>query len=223
MHRRQFLTITVSSVGGALVYSLWGAPLRLQAKEKANDKTVRIPLKFFTEDEALDVGAAAARIFPADDSGPGAQEAGVVIYIDRQLAGPYGRDRDRYTQPPFEDGPPELGYQGKATPREIYREGLKTIAGLHNLTPEQQDQKLKQMEHTVFFSLLRTHTVEGMFCDPMHGGNANMIGWQMIGFPGPRMSYFKEIDQYYGRPFRPKPVSLAQSVGRPVRPSEEEL
>jgi len=218
MHRRRFLTITVSSMGGVLVYTLGRAPLRLVAEEK----TVRIPLRFFTEEEALDLGAAAARIFPGDESGPGAKEAGVVIYIDRQMAGPYGRDRDRYTQPPFEDGDPKFGYQGKATPREIYREGLKTITGLNRLKPDEQDQKLRQIEATMFFSLLRTHTIEGAFCDPMHGGNVDMIGWQMIGFPGPRMSYINEVDQYYGREFRPKPVSLQQMVGKPVRPSEEE-
>ncbi len=227
MHRRHFLTLTVSSVGGLLVYTVGRAPLRLaaqenQARQAKQDKTVQIPLRFFTEEEALDVGAAAARIFPSDDSGPGAKEAGVIIYVDRQLAGPYGRDRHRYTQPPFEDATPEFGYQGKATPRDIYREGLKTIAGLHRLNPEEQDRKLQQIETTVFFALLRTHTIEGMFCDPMHGGNIDMIGWQLIGYPGPRMSNFQEVDQYYGRPFRPKPVGLRQVTGKSVRPSEEE-
>jgi gluconate 2-dehydrogenase gamma chain len=218
MNRRHFLTVTVSSVGGLLVYSLGRIPVRLAAQEK----TVRIPLRFFSEEEALEIGAAAARIFPSDASGPGAPEAGVTIYIDRQLGGPYGRDKYRYTQPPFEDGPPELGYQGKATPREIYREGLKTIAGLHKLNPDEQDARLRQIENTLFFSMLRTHTIEGMFCDPMHGGNIDMIGWQLIGFPGPRMSYLQEVDQYYGRPFRPKPVSLRQATGKAVQPSEDE-
>ncbi len=220
MHRRQFLTITVSSVGGLLVYSLG----RLPASAAAPGNTVKIPLRFFSEEEALDIGAAAARIFPSDDSGPGAQEAGVVLYIDRQLAGPYGRDRHRYTQPPFDEGtPPEFGYQGKATPRDIYKEGMNTIAGLRRLSAEEQDRKLHDIENTVFFALLRTNTIEGMFCDPMHGGNTGMAGWQMIGFPGPRMSYFNEIDQYNGRALRPKPVSLRQASGKPARPSEEEL
>ena len=61
-----------------------------------------------------------------------------------------------------------------------------------------------------------------MFCDPMHGGNAGLIGWQLIGFPGPRMSYREEIDQYHGTPYRPKPVSLQQVVGHPVKGWEEE-
>jgi gluconate 2-dehydrogenase gamma chain len=53
-----------------------------------------------------------------------------------------------------------------------------------------------------------------MFCDPVHGGNRDMIGWQLIGFPGPRMSYYEEIDTLYGKAYRPKPVSLAQVTGK---------
>src|SRR5260370_22724902 len=121
MRRRRFLTVSASTIGGARVYTLDRRPTRVQAQKK----TIKVPLRFFTREEALDVAAAAARIFPADDSGPGANEAGVVIYIDHQLAGPYGRDRFRYTQPPFESGVPELGYQGRERPAEIYREWLK--------------------------------------------------------------------------------------------------
>ncbi len=218
MRRRHFLRLSLSSVGGLLIYTLDSKPHRLTAQEKS----IRIPLRFFTEDEALVVAAAAARIFPSDESGPGATEAGVVLYIDRQLAGPYGRDRYRYTRAPFLEGLPEQGYQGKATPREIYHQGLKKLAGFDRLNAAAQDRVLGQMENTLFFSLLRTHTIEGMFCDPMHGGNLDMIGWQWIGFPGPRMSYEEEVDQYYGRAFRPKPASLEQVVGKKVRPSEDE-
>ena len=218
MHRRHFLTLTVSSAGGLLVYSLGGFP----SPGAAQTQTVRVQLRFFTEDEALDVGAATARIFPSDESGPGAREAGVVIFIDRQLAGPYGRDARRYTQAPFVDATPEFGYQGKATPREVYREGLKTIAGLHRLTPEAQDAKLREIERSRFFTLLRNHTIQGMLSDPIHGGNVGMVGWEQLGFPGPRMSNRLEVDQYYGRAFRPKPISLEQATGKTVRPAEEE-
>ena len=217
--RRRFLTLSAASLGGLLVYTLDRRPGRVHAQ----DKTVRVPLRFFIEDEALAVAAAAARIFPSDESGPGANEAGVVIYIDRQLASAYGRDYYRYAQPPFDAGVPEQGYQGKETPREIYRAGLKMLGRFHLLDTAQQDARLKQIETTLFFSLLRTHTIEGMFCDPMHGGNRDLIGWQLIGFPGPRMGYLDEVDQYHGRAFRPKPASLAQILGRKVRPSDEDL
>jgi gluconate 2-dehydrogenase gamma chain len=218
MRRRHFLTLSATSVGGALVYTLDRRPVRVHAQEKS----LKIPLRFFTREEALDVAAAAAQIFPSDDSGPGANEAGVVIYIDRQLAGPYGRDRYRYNQPPHENGVPEQGYQGKQTPAELYREGLKKIQGIHRLSAAEQHAAITRIERSVFFQFLRTHTIEGMFCDPMHGGNADMIGWQLIGFPGPRMSYADEVGEYHGRAFRPKPRSLQQIVGRKIQPSEDE-
>lgn len=218
MRRRHFLTLSAATLGGVLVYSLDRKASLLSAQQKP----VRVPLRFFTETEALIVGAAASRIFPSDESGPGAREAGVAIFIDRQLAGSYGRDSFRYTQPPFEDAPRELGYQGSATPRQTYRDGLKGLQGFHLLGPAVQDEALRKIESTHFFSLLRQNTIEGMFCDPMHGGNAGMIGWQLIGFPGPRMSNFDEVEKYYGKPFRPKPMTLRQTTGAKIRPGEDE-
>ena len=232
MRRRHFLVLSAASVGGVLVYSLDRQVSRLSAEDRAaQDKsgksarkqTLRIPLRFFTESEAAIVAAAAARIFPSDDAGPGAHEAGVVIFIDRQLAGPWGRDAHRYTHEPYDDGlAPEFGYQGKAAPREIYRQGLKQLAGFDGLAPAQQDEKLKQIENSVFFAVLRRNTIEGMFCDPIHGGNVDMVGWQLIGFPGPRMSNVNDIDKHFGEAFRPKPASLREVVPEPVRPSEEQ-
>jgi gluconate 2-dehydrogenase gamma chain len=220
MRRREFLTLSAASIGGVLVYSLDRQVSRLSA---GPGQSVRIPLRFLSEAEALIVAAAASRIFPSDETGPGAREAGVAVYIDRQLAGPWGRDRHRYTHEPFEeDVPAEFGYQGRATPREIYRQALKGLKGLDDLGPAEQDQKLTEIEASLFFSLLRRNTIEGMFCDPMHGGNIDMVGWQLIGFPGPRMSNYEDVDKHFGEEFRPKPVSLNQATGHKVRPGEDE-
>ena len=211
--------MSAASLGGVLVYSLDGSVSRLAAR----NETIRIPLRFFTEEEAGIVAAVASRIMPSDETGPGAREAGVVIYIDRQLAGPWGRDARRYTHEPFDDdAPSEFGYQGSAPPRQIYREGLKQLAGFDRLSESEQDAKLVQIEHSVFFDLLRGNTIEGMFCDPLHGGNVDMVGWQLIGFPGPRMSNATEIDKYHGDEFRPKPTSLDQVTEKPHQPSEDE-
>jgi gluconate 2-dehydrogenase gamma chain len=219
MRRREFLTLSAASIGGVLVYSL---DRRAQLLGATPDKTVRLPLRFFTEAEARIVAAAAARIFPSDDAGPGAKEAAVVVYIDRQLAGPWGRDRHRYTQEPFDEtATSEFGYQGKATPRQLYRRALKSLSGFDQLMPAQQDEKLREIEGTLFFSLLRANTIEGMFCDPAHGGNADMVGWQLIGFPGPRMSNVEDVDKHFGEAFRPKPVSLSQATGSKIRTAED--
>ena len=220
MRRREFLTLSAASIGGAVDYTLDRKAQLLPARA---EKSVRIPLRFFSEAEALIVLAAASRIFPSDQAGPGAREASVVIYIDRQLAGPWGRDAQRYRQPPFDEAAPaEFGYQGQATPRQIYRQGLKELPGFDRLEPAEQDRQLAQIEKSRFFSLLRRNTIEGMFSDPIHGGNADMIGWQLIGFPGPRMTNYEDVDKHFGEAFRPKPLSLLEATGGKFRPMEEQ-
>jgi gluconate 2-dehydrogenase gamma chain len=211
--RRNFLAISATLLGRVVLYS---SEQRL-FYPAAQDQVLRVPLRFFDSTQALIVGSAVSRIFPSDQSGPGAREAGVVIYIDRHLAGPYGLDRHRYTQGPFETGPVELGYQGKATPREIYAEGLQSLAGFDGLDTVQQDQALQRIESSFFFSLLRQHTIEGMFCDPVHGGNIGMVGWRLVGFPGTQMDNYDDVDKHFGQAFRPAPVSLGNG-----RPSESE-
>jgi gluconate 2-dehydrogenase gamma chain len=169
------------------------------------------------------VVAACERIFPADASGPGATQAGAVVYIDRQLAGPYGTDKYRYTKGPFAESAPGPGYQGSETPRQTYRQGIPQLgADFAALDGAKQDARLAAIERTHFFQLLRQHTIEGMFCDPMHGGNAGLIGWQLLGYPGPQMSYRAQMGRYNGVAYRPKPQSLQQILGYPVKPWEDE-
>ncbi len=218
MKRREFLSIPAAALGGTLLYTLAREPMRLQAQ----NGSVRVPLKFFTAAEARTVTAACERIFPNDANGPGATEAGVVIYVDRQLAGPYGADKYRYTKGPWVDSTPEHGYQKSESPRDVYRKGIRDLGDFATLSIDAQTRKLEAIENSVFFQLLRTHTIEGMFCDPMHGGNAGLIGWQLIGFPGPQMSYREEIDKHFGQPWRPAPKSVQQVTGRAGKPWEDE-
>jgi gluconate 2-dehydrogenase gamma chain len=218
MKRRQFITL---SVGGVLVYTLNRKALWLNAAETR----VRVPLRFFTADEARAVAAACERIFPSDENGPGASEAAVVIYIDRQLAGPYGRDELRYKKGPFVGTDPHWGgYQGKEGPQQIYRAGIGQLGrDFVSLTPAQQDDRLRRIETTMFFQMLREHTVEGMFCDPLHGGNANLVGWQMIGYPGPVMSWRSAITVYdNGNAYRPAPRDLEQILGVRIKGLEDD-
>jgi gluconate 2-dehydrogenase gamma chain len=219
MRRREFITVPAKSLGGLLLYRLAGEPIRLRAQ----DGSVRVPLRFFTEAEARAVMAACERIFPSDESGPGATDANVVVYIDRQLAGPYGHDKYRYTKGPWIESAPEHGNQRKESPRDIYRAGIPTMGSdFAEASPEEQDARLEKIERTAFFSMLRTHTLEGMFTDPLHGGNRNMAGWRLVGYPGPVVSYRDEIEQYHGKPYRREPRSLEQMIGRDVVGWEDE-
>lgn len=219
MRRREFIDLSANTVGGLLIYGLAGAP----AVVAARPGRVRVPLRFFTAQEAKVIVAACERIFPADESGPGATQAGAMVYIDRQLAGPYGADKHRYTKPPFAQSAPGPGYQGAESPRRIYRTGIARLgADFAALSGAQQDERLANIEKTYFFRLLRQHTIEGMFCDPMHGGNAGLIGWRLLGYPGPQMSYRDQMGKYNGVAYRPKPQSLEQVLGYPLRPWEDE-
>jgi gluconate 2-dehydrogenase gamma chain len=222
--RRDFILVPAKTLSGMVLYSLMGELIPLAAQEAVQPQsTVRVPLRFFTAEEARVVQAASERIFPTDDSGPGATEAGVIIYIDRQLAGPYGKDKYRYTKGPWIQSIPEHGYQGKETPQEIYRAGIKLLGGdFADVSSEQQDTRLESMHETYFFQLLHGHTVEGVFCDPLHGGNIGMVGWRLIGFPGPVMSYRYQIDKYDGKTYSAPAKSLEQILRHPVKGVEDE-
>jgi gluconate 2-dehydrogenase gamma chain len=224
MRRRDFILVPAKAMAGMALYSLAGDLIPISAQEPGQAQaSVKVPLRFFTAEEARVIQAAAERIFPTDDSGPGATEAGVIIYIDRQLAGPYGRDKYRYTKGPWIQSIPEHGYQGKETPQEVYHAGIKLLGGdFADLSAEQQDLRLESIQETYFFQLLHGHTVEGVFCDPLHGGNIGMVGWRLIGFPGPAMSYRYQIDKYYGKTYSAPPKSLEQILRHPVKGVEDD-
>ena len=137
--------------------------------------------------EAATLAAVCARIIPTDDSGPGATEARAAEYIDRSLGGWLAPSRDAYT----------AGLAAvDATART--RGGERFI----HLAPAQQDAVLTTLEQTPFFALLRTHTIQGMFSDPAYGGNANFVGWDLIGYPGVRLNV-TAADQRMGVAVKP--------------------
>ena len=138
--------------------------------------------------EAAMLAAVCARIIPTDQNGPGAAEARASVYIDRALAGWLAPSRDAYSA-------------GLAAIDDAARaHGAKTFV---ELTPADQDAVLSSLEDTPFFGLVRTHTIQGMFCDPVYGGNANFVGWDLIGYPGIRLNV-TAADQRMGMP--PTPV-----------------
>ena len=116
-------------------------------------------------------------MIPSDDLGPGAREAQVARYIDGALM--------------------------LAERRALFVVGLEATdayarstfgVGLADLEPERRATILGDVERNRadgfgdgsawFFGMLRALTLEGMFCDPMYGGNADYIGWKLIGYPG---------------------------------------
>lgn len=170
---------------------------------------------FFTTDKDFNIIATATeRIFPKDDLGPGAIDLGVPYFIDRQLAGQYGSNSKEYMLGPFESGLPTQGYQSRLTRAEIFRQGIekldteaqkrykKSFTDISDkerdaiLTAFQKDEiKMDGVTASFFFNLLRSATLEGAYSDPLYGGNRNMEGWKMKGFPGHQMSYINVIEK----------------------------
>jgi gluconate 2-dehydrogenase gamma chain len=135
---------------------------------------------FFNQEESATISAFTERLMPGAPGKPGARDAGVLNYIDLALAGAYS----------------DL--------QEFYRHGLTQLdaysrkthnAAFARLSESQQDEIIAALESgkadgfswptaREFFNTLRVHTMEGMFADPVYGGNKDFAGWRLVGFPG---------------------------------------
>ena len=148
---------------------------------------VREPLEALTIVEADILEAVCARLIPTDGNGPGAKEARAAHYIDRALAGFLAPSRAAYAT-----GLAAIDLAAKNAHGQPF-------ASLSNAN---QDEILKSLEATAFFALVRAHTIQGMFCDPFYGGNANFVGWDLIGYPGVR-TIVTANEQRMGIPLTP--------------------
>ncbi len=198
-------------------------------------------LRFFTQAEAAFIDAAVERLIPTDELGAGARDAGVTVFLDRQLAGAYGRAESWYMQGPWREGDDTQGYQSRLTPAQLYRTSMKFIDEhcrskfegkvFAALSIDQQDQTLTALEkgdlkvpglgpHGIeieggkadtFFAQLLQNTMEGFFSDPLYGGNRDMVGWKLLGFPGAHYDYRPYVSKH-GEKLSLAPVGIK---GRP--------
>jgi gluconate 2-dehydrogenase gamma chain len=263
------LTGVAAATSAVPLAAVYGSPLapedtRFQGQTPAQPTQAAAPLGgfvYFNTFQAEIVNAAAGRLIPTDANGPGAIEAGVVYFIDRQLSASYGLVGRRYEHGPYASGAPTQGDQSGMDMRDRYRLGIQGMEdyaqqlyqkGFAQLSTDQQDRVLTDMQAGIpttfdgasiqalpslpgasgteaaiqnagavnvgvgaaaFFSLLLQHVIAGFFADPVYGGNQNMIGWQLIGFPGAQMSYAANISNY-GVPFNGQYKSLAEYQGQ---------
>jgi len=166
-----------------------------EATQAAAGARIREPLETLTAAESETLEAIAARLIPTDANGPGAREARAAHYIDRALGG------------------------ALASFREAYRSGLASVdryaqtvrnAPFAKLSPLDQDEVLRDIERNVasgfappastFFNLVLAHTIQGTFCDPFYGGNANFVGWDLIVYPGVRLAVSTGEQRLNARP-----------------------
>jgi gluconate 2-dehydrogenase gamma chain len=130
----------------------------------------------------------------------------VANYIDLALAGAYADQGDFYRR-----GLQALDAYCVATHKDSFV----------YLKPAQQDEVVGALESgkatgfawptaQAFFNALRTHTMEGMFSDPIYGGNKDFAGWKLVGFPGAQPTFTKE-DMQSSKPFTRAPIVGLQS------------
>jgi gluconate 2-dehydrogenase gamma chain len=168
---------------------------------------------FFTPAERAVIEAIVDRLIPPDPTGPGAVQANVPFFLDRQLPGPYGRGDHFYLAGPWPKGAAEQGYQSRFSPAQMYRAAIAAIerhvggGGFAKLSDGDKDKLLKGMESgdvmldggvdsKAFFALLLQNTKEGYFSDPIYGGNKDMAAWKMIGFPGAHYDYREWVSRH---------------------------
>lgn len=180
-----------------------------------------VALTFFNDFEARTVEAIAERIVPGGDGDIGATDAGVVYYIDRAVAGfstslqtvyRLGlRELDVYCRQKHGGSFVLLGGEGQdVVVRRFLGPESGGAAAAHKSAGEDDydfDGSSEHPGHSAaplrsraldrpllerFFAVVREHTIEGLFCDPIYGGNRNTVGWRLVGFPGVHWGYTAE-------------------------------
>jgi len=226
--RRSFLKSTLVAIStaslGAAVHPAMG-----ENAMAASGQAATKPQHFLTPAERTFLKAAVDRLIPRDEHGPGAVEAGVVEFMDLQMAGDWGHGKQLYRHGPFRKGTPMQGYQLEYTPAELFRRSIAAIgehfsgqgAPFDQLTAEQKDAYLASLEKgesdlngvpsNIFFDFLWKHTVEGFFSDPIYGGNKNKVGWKYVGFPGVYADYYDLVDKH-GFELHREPVGIGEGA-----------
>jgi gluconate 2-dehydrogenase gamma chain len=137
-------------------------------------------------DQSAVLKALVGRLIPADANGPSGVDAGAAAYIEKSLGGGLA------------GGLKQLAglYTANLSATDAYANS-KYGSGFAALSPAQQDAIITDIESgkatgfvpsaDVFFRALHEHTLQGMFGDPVYGGNKNFAGWDLVSYPGVKM------------------------------------
>jgi hypothetical protein len=168
---------------------------------------------FFNHEDAATIAAFTERLMPGAEGKPGASDARVLNYIDLALSGAYADLQDFYRR-----GLAQLDQYCRKTYAQPFA----------RLDAARQDQVIAALEQDKaagftwpsaqeFFNTLRTHTMEGLFADPIYGGNHDFAGWRLVGFPGAQ-AIFTPADMQSKQAFTREPVIGLQAIaGAPKR------
>ncbi|HEY7236133.1 MAG TPA: gluconate 2-dehydrogenase subunit 3 family protein [Gemmatimonadaceae bacterium] len=166
-NRRDFLVDSgrVATAAWIAFHASWIAGLASCARQDAREAK---PFTHLTPVEGSAMRAFAAQIIPPDGDAAGAEDAGAVYFIDRAFGLPFFEHDVAVVRAGLAD----LDARARAAG---------ATNGFASLADERQIAIMRSLEHTAFFATARTLIVIGTFADPWHDGNANGVGWSMIG------------------------------------------
>jgi gluconate 2-dehydrogenase gamma chain len=230
--RRAFLKGAVAGGAAAAAVSLPRPADAQQGAPAPASKGLPAPANtyaYLNPDEAAFVEALVDHMVPADEYTPKGTDLGLNTYIDRALAGGWGKGDRLYMQGPWKPGVPSQGYQLPLTPAELYRTGIaaanafcvKTYGkSFDKISAGQREEFLLGLRAgklafengppaRVFFATVYQNVMEGMFADPIYGGNRNKAGWKMIGFPGVIAVHYQNVEKYRDKKYTVDPVGIS--------------
>ena len=218
--RRAFLVRAVVGAGSVAGAGLMpdASAQNLDERQEANAATQQTHATgvgqgtFFNAQDAATMAAFTERLMPGAPDKPGAGDAGVLNYIDLALSGAYVELQDLYRR-----GLAQLD----AYCRKSYSEPFVGLDG------RRQDEVIAALEQgkaagftwptaQAFFDTVRTHTIEGMFADPVYGGNKDFAGWRLVGFPGGQAIYTPADLQNKQAFTRATMIGLQSQAGHPA-------
>ena len=221
--RRSFLK---GSVAGGVAAAL--PPAQAQTSPQKPEETPPAGYAFLNPVEALFIEALVDHMVPADELTPKGTDLGINVFIDRALAGGWGKGDRLYMQGPWKQGVPSQGYQLPLTPADLYRSGIAAANAycvkaygkpFHQIAEAEREAFLLDWSAgkvafengpppRVFFGMLYQNVIEGMFSDPIYGGNRDKAGWKLIGFPGVIAVHYANVEKYRGKKYDAKSVGI---------------
>ena len=149
----------------------------------SNTRISREALEVLTAEEAETLEAICSCLIPSDENGPGAFEARAAHYIDKSLASHNKSSRELYMV-----SLDAINRYSKKTRGQAFHQVINDHR--NSILSAVQNDKVPgcSPSGTEFFNLVRNHTIDGTFCDPYYGGNQNFVGWDMLEYPGVRLS-----------------------------------
>ena len=175
----------------------------------------------FGPEEAAFVEMLVDVMCPADALTPRGTECGLAIFMDRQLAGDFGKGGRMYSHGPWIPGKPQQGYQLPLKPAEFFKAGIAAARGAAQSRFGKSFDQLSAADADAFLVDLAAGKVtdarlsladwfsqlvyplfqQACFADPVYGGNRNKVFWKAIGFPGLPAFHAQNMVQYRGKPF----------------------